>query len=162
MKARIESRGEARIVLADSITEVTAEDAHAIVVSGSHGGSSAGEFALAVPLRAVFFNDAGVGKERAGIAALERLQKAGVAAATVAHTSARIGDARDTWDNGVISHVNALAQALGFAPGATVRATVLRLGLGAGAAPRRQAARRTSTGRAAPDRRVAHRRDGRR
>ena len=127
MKKRLGSYGAARIVLADSITEVTEEDAHAIVVSGSHGGVSAGEFALAVPLRAVFFNDAGVGKDGAGIAALEMLQTAGVAAGAVAHTSARIGESRDTWDNGVLSHVNAAARALGFAPGVVLQASILAL-----------------------------------
>jgi len=36
---------------------LSGDDAGAIVVSGSHGGASAAEFALAVPLAAVFFND---------------------------------------------------------------------------------------------------------
>ena len=107
MKQSIAGDGERRVILVDSITELAAEDAHAVVVSGSHGGVSAGEYALAVPLAAAFFNDAGVGKDAAGIAALEMLQRAGVAAGAVAHTSARIGDAQDTWDNGVVSHVNA-------------------------------------------------------
>ncbi|MHB8494974.1 MAG: hypothetical protein ACYC9Z_01955 [Casimicrobiaceae bacterium] len=39
------------------------------------------------------------------------------AAAAVAHTRARIGDAQDAWDHGILSHVNAAASALGFAPG---------------------------------------------
>ena len=114
-------------MLADSITEVDDDDAHAVVVTGSHGGVSAGAFALAVPLRAVVFNDAGIGKDDAGVAALAILQRAGVAAATVSHTSARIGDARDTWESGVVSRVNDLAGALGVAPGATVRSSAALL-----------------------------------
>lgn len=110
-------RGHARIWLMDTITKVTPADAGSIVVSGSHGGTSSGSFALAAPLKLAVFNDAGVGKDGAGIAALAMLQARGRAAATVAHTSARIGDAQDTWAHGVVSHVNAAAQALGLTPG---------------------------------------------
>ncbi|MGE5738867.1 MAG: hypothetical protein ACM34F_08230, partial [Betaproteobacteria bacterium] len=48
-----------RVVIVDSITQLDPTDAGAIVVAASHGGVSSGEFALAVPLRAAFFNDAG-------------------------------------------------------------------------------------------------------
>lgn len=104
-------------IIVDSITQLAPDDAGAIVVCGSHAGTSAGTFALEVPLAAVFFNDGGVGKDRAGIAALDMLQVRGIPAGAVAHTSARIGDAQDAWDNGILSHVNAAARALGLAPG---------------------------------------------
>ena len=58
------------ILIMDSITKVAPADHGAVVVSASHGGASSGEFALEVPLKLVFFNDAGVGKDQAGIAAL--------------------------------------------------------------------------------------------
>ncbi len=103
-----------KVILMDSITKVSKEDEGQVVVSASHGGSSSGEFALEVPLKAVFFNDAGVGKEDAGIAALQMLQARSIAGGTVSHTSARIGDSQDMWDNGVISHLNEAARALGL------------------------------------------------
>ncbi|MDP4022575.1 hypothetical protein Q8W71_08080 [Methylobacterium sp. NEAU 140] len=106
-----------RVVIMDSITKLAPEDAGAHVVSASHGGISAGEVALAVPLASVFFNDAGVGKDGAGIAALAMLEAAGVAAGTVGHATARIGDGWDTWENGVISHANGPAAARGLVPG---------------------------------------------
>jgi hypothetical protein len=115
------------VLIMDSITKVTPADAGAIVVSASHGGASSGEFALEVPLKAVFFNDAGVGKEGAGIAALAMLQDRGVAAGTVAHTSARIGDAQDMWDHGVISHLNDAARCLGLAVGQPLRTALRQL-----------------------------------
>ncbi len=117
VKQEVVRGSDGRVIIVDSITQLAADDAGAIVVCGSHGGTSAGTFALAVPLAAVFFNDGGVGKDDAGIAALDMLQARGVPAGTVAHTSARIGDAQDAWDHGVVSHVNAAARALGFAPG---------------------------------------------
>ena len=116
------ARGPAgQILIMDSITKVAAEDRGAIVVSASHGGASSGEFALEVPLKAVFFNDAGVGQDDAGIAALAMLQAKNVAGGTVAHTSARIGDSQDMWDYGVISYVNDAARKLGLAPGQRLR-----------------------------------------
>ena len=116
-----------RVLIMDSITQVDTGDAGALVVSASHGGTSSGQFALEVPLRVAFFNDAGVGKDEAGIAALRMLQDQGVAGGAVSHTSARIGDSQDTWDHGVISHVNPLAQSLGLVPGERLREALMRL-----------------------------------
>ena len=112
------------ILIMDSITKVAPADHGAVVVSASHGGASSGEFALEVPLKLVFFNDAGVGKDQAGIAALAMLQARGVAGGAVAHISARIGDAQDMWDCGVISHLNEAARALGLAPGQALKAAL--------------------------------------
>ncbi|WP_137893750.1 hypothetical protein [Ramlibacter sp. 2FC] len=116
-----------RVLIMDSITKVTPEDAGCFVVSASHGGASSGEFALEVPLGAAFFNDAGVGKDEAGIAALAMLQARGVAGGTVSHTSARIGDAQDMWEHGVISHLNERAQALGLTVGERLGDALTRL-----------------------------------
>ena len=121
LKKEVERGPGGAIVIMDSITKVAPEDAGAMVVSASHGGASSGEFALEVPLKAVFFNDAGVGKDDAGIAALAMLQAHDVAGGTVAHTSARIGDSQDMWDCGVISHVNEAASKLGLSPGQALR-----------------------------------------
>jgi hypothetical protein len=103
--------------LIDSITELTALDAGCIAVSGSHGGMSSARFALAArPLLSVF-NDAGVGKDDAGIAGLRFLQLHGLAACTVAHTSACIGIAQSTLSEGTISQTNPVAYALGLRVG---------------------------------------------
>jgi hypothetical protein len=127
LKKEVERGPGGSILIMDSITKVALSDAGAIVVSASHGGASSGEFALEVPLKAVFFNDAGVGKEGAGIAALTMLQDRGVAGGTVAHTSARIGDAQDMWDHGVISHLNDAARRLGLAVGQPLRTALRQL-----------------------------------
>lgn len=116
-----------RVLVMGSITQVEAQDTGAWVVSASHGGVSSGEFALEVPLQGAFFNDAGVGKDEAGIAALAMLQARGVAGATVSHLSARIGDCQDTWEHGVVSHANARAREWGILPGKSLRDCLLRL-----------------------------------
>jgi NCAIR mutase (PurE)-related protein len=103
--------------IVDSITELSAQDAGCVAVSGSHGGISSARYALAArPLLSVF-NDAGVGREAAGIAALDFLQQHGLAACAVAHSSACIGHARSSYEHGVVSHLNPLAAALGLRVG---------------------------------------------
>jgi hypothetical protein len=127
LKAEAQRGPGGRVILMDSITKLTPEDEGALIVSGSHGGASSGEFALEMPLKVVFFNDAGVGKDDAGIAALQMLQARGIAAGTVAHSSGRIGDSRDMWENGEISYLNEAAQAAGLKAGTMLREALTRL-----------------------------------
>lgn len=82
---------------------------------------------MAVRPQLSVFNDAGVGKDQAGIAGLELLQAEGLAACTVSHLSARIGQARSTLDEGIVSHANPLAQGMGILPGLPIRACLERL-----------------------------------
>jgi hypothetical protein len=107
--------------LVDSVTEAPQHPSAAVLVTGSHGGISVLRYALAAQPRLVVFNDAGVGLERAGIAALAALQDAGVAACAVAHDSALFGEAASTLASGVLSYCNPAAMALGAQPGLRLR-----------------------------------------
>ena len=127
LKKTVAASGSTKVLIMDSITKIEPQDQGAIVISASHGGASSGEFALEVPLHLVFFNDAGVGKENAGVAALSMLETRMVAAGTTSHTSARIGDSADMWENGVISHLNAQARALGLIVGEPLATAVQKL-----------------------------------
>lgn len=133
MKRSIALAHGRRASVMDSISYVGPEDAGAIVVSGSHGGASSARYALAQPLAAAFFNDAGGGKDGAGVAGLALLDTVALPAAAVAHTSARIGDAEDTWAAGVLSAVNQAAAAAGLRAGMALQEAVARLVAGAGA-----------------------------
>ena len=80
-----------------SISLPMPRDRGRVVATGSHGGAEpAGETAAAFRPRLVLFNDAGFGVEHGGVAGLAILDKAGIAGATVAAQSARIGDGRST------------------------------------------------------------------
>src|SRR5437588_9629893 len=103
----------APIVTADSITRIDAEAAGAVVVNASHGGIYAAYLAAKLGAAAAIFNDAGVGRDCAGIAGLDYLQAFGVAAATVGHNTARIGDGADMIAQGAVTHLNGLAASLG-------------------------------------------------
>ncbi len=105
------------ILLADTVTRLAAEHAGSVLVTGSHGGLVAARYVAQAAVRAAIFTDAGRGREGAGIAAIAARDRSAAAAATVAHTSARIADARDAWDNGIVSCANATAVALGVGEG---------------------------------------------
>jgi len=97
------------VTITDSITFLNSSNAGDIVVCGSHGGVSAGHYAQKLHLKAVFFNDAGIGKNNAGIKSLDTLSSAGILACTVDCMSAEIFNGQDALDNGIISVCNQLA-----------------------------------------------------
>lgn len=107
----------APILTAESVTELGDEVRGAVLVAGSHGGLIASYLGAAAGAHALILNDAGIGLDQAGIAGMTYLDSIGMAAATVAHTSARIGDGADSLARGVISHANAHACAAGVAVG---------------------------------------------
>jgi hypothetical protein len=109
------------ILTADSITRIGPEAAGAVVVNGSHGGIYAAYAAAKLGVGAAIFNDAGVGRDNAGIAGLDYLQALGVPAATVGHDTARIGDGSDMMARGTITHANDAAMVLGCRRGMTCR-----------------------------------------
>jgi hypothetical protein len=120
----LEEHPGGRVVVIDTIAHVEPGDAGHVVVCGSHGGVSSAEYAARVPVAAVFLNDAGGGKDDAGRACLAYLEAKGIAAATVSHETAVIGDALDTWESGVISGVNERARVAGYVAGAAVKEAV--------------------------------------
>lgn len=112
-----------RILLVDSAAMVEPGDAGHIVVTGSHGGLIGGNPAMALRADAfaAVFNDAGVGIDDVGLTRLPTLQARGIAAVTVAAASARIGDARSSYEAGLISAANDRALRLGAEVGQKAR-----------------------------------------
>lgn len=98
------------ITVTDSITFLNKTNSGDIVVCGSHGGLSAGHYAQKHCVKAIFFNDAGVGKNSAGIKSLEQLSDSGVIACTVDCMSAEIFNGDDVLNSGIISACNQLAR----------------------------------------------------
>ena len=115
------------LLSADSVTELDARHRGAVLVAGSHGGRIAAYYASRAGVHAVILNDAGIGKDEAGISGLAALEALGMAAAVVSHVSARIGDGADTLARGVVSRVNAVAAACGVASGMSAKEAAERL-----------------------------------
>jgi hypothetical protein len=109
------------LLTADSVTELDARHRGAVLVAGSHGGRIAGYYASRAGVHAVILNDAGIGREDAGVAGVAALESIGMAAAAAACATARIGDGADALARGVVSRANKLAAACGVVPGMPVR-----------------------------------------
>jgi len=98
-------------------------DAHRsnLVVSGSYGGRYNAFNAAMWGVRGVIMNDAGIGKDNAGICGLDYLDQIDLAAATADAQTCHIGDGDHMLEHGVISRVNRTASGLGCMPGQSVR-----------------------------------------
>ena len=107
----------------DSASLAASDHDDAVLITGSHGGLLGGcpEQALHCNARAAVFNDAGIGIDAAGFGRLSALDARRLAAATVDVMTARIGDARSTWETGIISRVNRTAEQIGAHKGMTTR-----------------------------------------
>ncbi len=101
----------------DSVTHLQSEHHGAIAYCGSHAGIYAAYYAAYKGLAAVILNDAGIGRERAGVAGLALLEKLGVPGAAISHLSARIGEGQDGVARGKLTTVNRPAADLGLAIG---------------------------------------------
>jgi len=112
---------EVSILTVASCSNVRAEHRGHVIVSGSYGGRYNAFNAAKWPVRAVIMNDAGIGKDNAGIVGLEFLDQIDMAAATADAQTCHIGDGDHMLAHGIISHVNRTATALGCAPGQSVR-----------------------------------------
>lgn len=125
----VAEEGGVKVWALDSASQVVADDADAILLTGSHGGLVGGRTSavLKTSARLAVFNDAGVGVDRAGIGRLAALSARGIPAATVSAETARIGDGVSTYEDGIISFLNEPAHSLGGRPGQAVREFVAAL-----------------------------------
>jgi len=105
----------------DSVTHMKTEHRGVALYAASHGGVFAGAYAAKAGTGAVILNDAGIGRERAGLAGVDLLDTLGVPAATLSHRSCRIGDGADGLARGVVSFANGRSTALGIAVGMSCR-----------------------------------------
>ena len=110
-----------KIVTVASCSNLRDEHRLHVAVSGSYGGRYNAYNAAKWPVRAVIMNDAGIGKDDAGIVGLELLDRIKMAAATADAMTCHIGDGDHMLASGVISHVNATAALLGCKIGQSVR-----------------------------------------
>jgi len=128
-RGALEIEGARRPVwLLDSASLICPDDAGAVVVTGSHGALLGNDPARAAKadVFCALFNDAGIGIGEAGVGRLDALEARGIAGATVAALSARIGDGASTLETGILTRVNALAAGLGGCAGMSARDFVER------------------------------------
>ena len=117
MAERNASDDDIPIWVLDTVTKPAPKHAGAVILAGSHGAIYAGYLAASAGPRGIILNDAGVGRDKAGISSLDYLQDLGIAAATVGHTTGRIGDGEDMYTRGIVSYTNAIADSFGCVVG---------------------------------------------
>ncbi len=110
-----------KVLTVASCSFVRDEHRSHVVVSGSYGGRYNAFNAAKWGVRGVIMNDAGIGKDNAGICGLDFLDQINLAAATADAQTCHIGDGDHMLEHGIISHVNRAAAALGCTPRQSVR-----------------------------------------
>ena len=117
------------VVLLDSLGDLKPDNTNPILVCGSHCGGNRGLAQLVKKghVKAVFLNNAGIGKNNAGIRGLAHYEAEHILACAVDNYSAEIGVAHDTWESGIISHANLQAEAVGIQIGNTVKEAVAKI-----------------------------------
>jgi hypothetical protein len=125
------SNEDVRILTVASCSFVREEHRSHVVVPGSYGGKYNAFNAAKWGVRGVVMNDAGIGKDNAGIVGLDYLDQIALAAAAADARTCHIGDGDHMLAHGIISHVNRTAAALGCAPGQSVRDCAERMRLAA-------------------------------
>ena len=117
----VKESGKSKIIIVDTSSDVNEGNDTDIIVTGSHSGQNGGEHLSSLHIKGVIGNDAGMGKENAGIAGMKILEEHGIPAAAVACMSARIGNGTSTYEQGKISAANEVAKKLGIIVGMTAK-----------------------------------------
>ncbi|MBS9376524.1 hypothetical protein [Rhodococcus sp. B50] len=118
----VAERDGRRIVIMDSARWVDERNTgRDVVLPASYIGVLPARMCAVHRPRGVIGHDACVGKDGAGIAGLWYLEALGVPAATADGMTVEMGNGRDLYESGVISHVNYHAERLGVTVGMPVR-----------------------------------------
>jgi AhpD family alkylhydroperoxidase len=100
-----------------------------VLCMGSHAARAMADYVddLGFQLAGVITNDAGIGRDSAGIAGLSALDAVGMPSAAVSCKSARVGSARSTYFDGIVSACNATAEAAGICVGMAATEAAARM-----------------------------------
>ena len=122
-----ETPGGRQIVVTDSIVFGTEADRRNILVTAGHTGRSGARHIINVGPFGFICSDGGRGRNDSGMAGLEITAAEGIAGATVDAHLARMGDGMSTYEDGIISAANRLAQDCGVRVGMSAREAALLL-----------------------------------
>ncbi|MEX0954976.1 MAG: hypothetical protein WDZ83_07180 [Rhizobiaceae bacterium] len=112
------SNERGRIVAMDSLGYIDERNEMTdVIIGASHGAPCATHLVIPWRPRGVITHDAGIGLRDGGVAGLGLLQEYLIPGAAVETMSARISDAQDIYENGVISRFNKAAGQFGVAVG---------------------------------------------
>ena len=113
----LEKEGFGKIIIMDTAAQMSSEETGQVVVIGSHGAESTARHISQYLPFGVFLNDAGIGKNYAGISGLQVFEVMSILGATVDCMTARIGEGSDHYSSGIVSAVNKKAEMAGVRSG---------------------------------------------
>ena len=116
-----------QIVVTDSIVFGTDADRRHVLVTAGHTGRSGARHIIKVHPFGFICSDGGRGRDDSGMAGLPITAAEGIVGATVDATHARLGDGMSTYQDGIISAANTLAQDCGVRVGMPARDAALLL-----------------------------------
>ena len=129
----VEETPKGRIWATPGTTAHQGEDPERRVCSGANSSRVFSDGVIRMGAKGSIANDAGIAKNNSAVEGVMILGERGIPAASVSTLSARLGEGLSTWNDGIISVVNAVAAARGVKVGMTAKEAA-RLMLVAGGA----------------------------
>lgn len=123
IQRRLHSGPEGRIIGIDTIIYADERMADSVMVMAGHTGEAFARyvFELPFPLRGIVNLDGGASADGSGYSGMPEFEARGTPVAVCDVDTVKIGDARDVFENGVVSRVTGKAAALGVKAGMSAR-----------------------------------------
>jgi len=117
----VEQTAKGRVWATPGTTAITDKIPGDVVCSGANSSRVSSDGILRMGAKGSIANDAGIARNNTAVEGVALLEEKGVPSAAVATMSARLGEGLSTWNDGIISVVNAPAAKLGVKVGMTAK-----------------------------------------
>jgi hypothetical protein len=117
----VEETPKGRIWATPGSTAIKEKIPNDVFCSGANSSRVMSDGALRMAAKGAIANDAGIAKNNSAVEGVQILGERGVPAASVSTMSARLGEGLSTWNDGIISVVNAAAAQRGVKVGMTAK-----------------------------------------
>jgi len=117
----VEETPRGRIWATPGTTAIKDKIPNDVICSGANSSRVFSDGVLRMAAKGAIANDAGIAKNGSAVEGVKLLGEKGVPAAAVATMSARLGEGLSTWNDGVISIVNSVAEARGVKVGISAK-----------------------------------------
>jgi hypothetical protein len=117
----VEATAKGRIWATPGTTAIKEQVPNDVICSGANSSRVSSDGVLRMGAKGSIANDAGIARNNTAVEGLALLAEKGVPSAAVGTMSARLGEGLSTWNEGVISVVNAPAAKLGVKVGMTAK-----------------------------------------
>jgi hypothetical protein len=117
----VETTSKGRIWATPGTTAIKEKIPNDVICSGANSSRVSSDGVLRMGAKGSIANDAGIGRNNSAVEGVALLAERGVPSAAVSTLSARLGEGLSTWNDGIISVINAPAAARGVKVGMTAK-----------------------------------------